>query len=143
MVRNVKLAALLGIVTGAVWFYLAATVDTTGAAEPKANPSYVHVVVFYVKKDSPAGEKDALIADAHKLLAKVPSVRSIQAGRPAEKHTPNIAVTDYHVALLVMFDNYEGLKAYDEHPLHKEYVDKHLPHIEKVLVYDFQNQATK
>ena len=143
MIRNVKLAVLLGLVTGTVWFFLSGTLERSGAAEPKAEAGYVHTVILYVKKDAPKNLADAMIADAHKLLAKIPSVRSIKAGRPAEKHTPNVAVTDYTVGLLVMFDNYEGLKAYDEHPLHKQYVEKHLPHIEKVLVYDFMNQDAK
>ena len=64
------------------------------------------------------------------------------AGRPAEKGTPNLAKKDYSVALTIFFDDYDGLMAYDKHELHKKFVEKHLPHIEreKLLVYDFEDQ---
>jgi hypothetical protein len=64
----------------------------------------------------------------------------VKAGLPADKSTPKVAVTDYQVGLLVLFDNYDGLKTYLDHPLHTKYVEKHEKHIEKVLVYDFLNQ---
>jgi uncharacterized membrane protein len=140
MLRNLSFAVILGVVTGAVWYALSGSTPLTGAAEPKAGPNFVHTVIFYLKKDAPAGEIDAVITDAHKMLAKIPSVRELKCGRPAEKTTPGFGVKDYQVGLLVLFDNDAGLKAYDEHPLHKEYVQKHLPHIEKVVVYDFENK---
>ena len=145
MIRNLSFTLVLGILTGAVWFVLSGSTDRSGAAEPavKREANYVHTVIFYLKKDAPAGEVDALIADAHKVLAKIPSVRELKIGRPAEKSTPGFAVKDYQLALLVLFDDYDGLKTYDEHALHKQYVQKHLPHLEKVVVYDFENQQAK
>jgi hypothetical protein len=103
---------------------------------PRPSPLFVHTVFFYLKKDAPANEADALIADAQKSLAKIPSVREIRAGKPAEKATP-VAVKDYQVGLLVRFDDAEGLHTYLDHPLHKEYVSAHEKNLDKVLVYDF------
>ena len=102
----------------------------------KGPAPYVHAVIFYLKKDAPPKADERMIEDAHKLLAKIPSVRSVRAGHPAGKHT-KIAVTDYEVGLLVIFDNYEGLSTYLEHDLHNEYLKRHEKHIAKVLVYDF------
>jgi hypothetical protein len=107
------------------------------ADDPKA--PYVHSVIFYLKKDAPKDEGKALIADAHELLAKIPTVRMIKIGPPAEKSTPEVAKMDYQIGLLVLFDNYDGLKTYLDHPLHVKYVENHMKHIEKVLVYDFEN----
>jgi hypothetical protein len=140
MIRNFGYALVIAVLGVAAWFALPGSRDTTQAAQAGKEPNYVHTVIFNVKKDAPAGKVDDLIADAHKLLAKIPSVRGIRAGKPAEKSTPGLSAKDYHVGLLVLFDDYDGLKAYDEHPLHKEYVQKHLPHIEKVIVYDFVNE---
>jgi hypothetical protein len=112
-------------------------------ARPKAaaaDPPYVHAVIFYMKKDAPKDAAEALIRDSHALLAKIPSVRKLWVGRPAEKSTPKYAVTDYQVGLLVLFDNYEGLQAYLDHELHTEYVNRHGRHWERVPVYDFINQ---
>jgi hypothetical protein len=106
----------------------------------KEKANYVHTVIFYLKNDTPKDEAETLIADCHKLLAKIPSVKGLWAGLPAEKSTPKFAVTDYQVGLLVLFDNYEGLQVYLDHPLHTEFVDKHLKHLDKVPVYDFVNK---
>ena len=50
------------------------------------------------------------------------------------------AVTDFSVGLLVLFDDYDGLQTYLDHPLHTEYLEKHGKYWEKVPVYDFVNQ---
>jgi hypothetical protein len=104
-------------------------------------PPYVHTVVFYLKKDAPADETEKIIADAHALLAQIPSVKGLWIGRPAEKATPNLALTDYHVAWTMLFDDFPGLQAYLEHKLHLEFREKHAKHAERVLVYDFVNQT--
>jgi hypothetical protein len=123
---------------------LALAEKAVGEAAPVAAHSpLIHSVIFYVKKDAPAGERDAMIADCHKLLAKIPSVRHMWVGKPAEKGTPNVAVTDYHLALCCHFDDADGLKQYLDHPQHKEFVAKHEPHLEKVLVYDFVHEPAK
>jgi hypothetical protein len=132
-------AALLiaGLAVAALWVNPARTADGPGA---KAAP-YVHVVVFHVKKDAPAGEADALVADAHELLRPIPSVRDLRVGKPAAQRG-NLAKSDYQVALVIFFDDYEGLMAYDKHPLHQKYVERHLKHIEleKLAVYDFLHE---
>jgi hypothetical protein len=112
-----------------------------GDPPKSAQPPYVHSVIFYLKKDTPAAKREELIADCHKVLGKIPSVRGIWVGQPAAKGTPDFAVKDFHVGLLVLFDNYEGLKTYLEHPIHLKFVEMYSPHIEKVLVYDFMNKA--
>jgi hypothetical protein len=106
---------------------------------PRKPAPFVHTVIFFLKKDAPANEADSVIGDTQKLLAKIPSVREIRAGRPAEKTSP-VAVKDYQVGLLVLFDDVDGLHAYSDHPLHKEFVANHEKHFEKVAVYDFLAQ---
>ena len=95
------------------------------------------------KKDAPKEAVSELVADCHEMLAKVPSVRELRAGRPAEKGTPSLAKKDFSVALTVCFDDYDGLMAYDKHELHQKFVKKHLPNIQidKLLVYDSEDQA--
>ncbi len=103
---------------------------------PRKSPPLVHTVIFYLKKDAPANEADGLIADTQKLLAKIPTVREIRAGKPADKATP-IAAKDYQVGLLVLFDDSDGLHTYADHPLHKEFVANHEKNFDKVVIYDF------
>jgi hypothetical protein len=111
--------------------------DKTGA--PKA--PYVHAVVFYLKKDTPPAKREAMIADCHKVLGKIPSVRGIWVGEPAAKGTPDIGVKDFSVGLLVLFDNDDGLKTYLDHPEHLKFVETYLPLVEKVAAYDFMDKS--
>jgi hypothetical protein len=136
MKRSLMLVPLLAI----AWFIAGrqGSADPLRVAADKADKgNYVHTVIFYLKKDAPKGEAEALITDAHELLEKIPTVRSLKVGPPAEKSTPEVSVKDYQVGLLCTFDDFDGLKTYLEHPQHLKYVDKHKKNLEKVLVYDF------
>jgi hypothetical protein len=130
------LTATLALLVTAV---IASADEGKGDKTPSKAP-FVHPVIFYLKKDTPAAKREALIADCHKMLAKIPSVRGLWAGEPAAKSTPE-AVKDFQVGLLVLFDNAEGLKAYLEHPDHLKFVEIYLPLIEKIQVYDFVDKA--
>src|SRR5262245_52971037 len=107
------LAALAGAGLLAVWAGQGRTADKAAAAPP-----YVHAVIFHLKKDAPANEAEALIADAQEMLRAIPSVRDLRVGRPAEKSSEKFVKKDYDVGLLLLFDDYEGLKTYLDHPLH-------------------------
>jgi len=134
--------ALALIVAGVVIANLASA-DEPKAENPKATAApYVHVVLFTVKKDAPEGEVEALITDAHELLAKIPTVRSLRVGRPSAKSTGKFIKSDYQVALAITFDDYDGMKTYLDHKLHLQYVDRHIKHLDtdKLTVYDFENQ---
>lgn len=141
--RFVVLTCLLGVaaVFAATMTNPAAAADAEKRAA-KAPPPYVHAVIFTLKKDAPANEAEAIIADCHELLEKISSVRHLWAGRPAEKATPKVAKKDYQVGLLVIFDDADGLQKYLDDPLHLKFLDKHGAHVdmEKLSVYDFVNQ---
>ena len=137
-----KCMMLLALAITGVILSLTATKSTQGQVRRDRRVTirkpapFVHTVIFYLKKDAPANEADAIIADTQRLLAKIPSVREIRAGRPAEKGAAAV-VKDYQVGLLVLFDDGEGMQAYVDHPLHKEFVTGHEKSFEKVVVYDF------
>ncbi|HZT82266.1 MAG TPA: Dabb family protein [Gemmataceae bacterium] len=143
MKRRMFLAAAAALVVVAANHGAADAPKADRADKGGKQAPYVHVVIFHLKKDAPKGAADGLIKDAHELLAKIPSVRSIRAGRPADKVTPDFGRKDYDVALLVLFDDYDGLKAYLDHPMHLKYVERNLKNIDekKLLVYDFSNQT--
>jgi hypothetical protein len=130
-------------VLAAASLMIAIGAEKSQAAQPpkKGQPPYVHSVVFYLKKDTPPAKIQAMIADCHSILGKIPSVRGLWAGRPADKGTPDLAVKDYQLGLMVLFDDYDGLKAYLDNPTHLKFVETYAPTFEKALVYDFQNQA--
>ena len=118
-----------------------------GCADPEVvrekSTAYAHVVVFRMKTDAPKDAVDKAIADCHEMLAKIPSVHGVRAGRPAAKGTPDVPKMEYDFALLVLVENADGLEAYLKHPLHLEYVKKHGPNfnMEKLQVFDFLDQS--
>jgi hypothetical protein len=130
------------IVASAVFATSVATADENKddkASGSKAAP-YVHVVIFTIKKDAPDDAADKLLADCHELLGKIPTVREIRAGKPADKST-EIAKKEYQVGLMILFDDYDGLKTYLDHKLHLQFLDRNKQYLdEKSLgVYDFIN----
>jgi len=112
------------------------------AREEQKMAPLVHCVIFRMKKDAPADAVDQVIADCHKMLAKIRSVRSVRAGKPAKTGTDEKLKKPFDVGLLVLCDDVAGLKAYIEDPLHKEFVAKYGKYfdIEQLQVFDFEDQ---
>lgn len=141
-----KRTLLAAVVVGAAGVVLAVAAVRSAAekeADKKPTHHYVHTVLFTLKKDAPKDEAAQIIADCHDLLGKIPSVKHIFAGRPADKATPRFAKKDYDVALTVLFDDYDGLTTYDKSEQHQAFLKKHLANVDtdKLIVYDYQDQA--
>jgi hypothetical protein len=97
---------------------------------------FTHIVFFWLNENAPAGEQDALIASCTQLLGKIPTVRQLTAGKPAM--TPRDVVDNsYSVALYVRLDDKAGHDVYQEHSLHKQFIERHKPNWKRVQVYDF------
>jgi hypothetical protein len=129
--------ALVGILAASAF----AEEPKAARAEKGAGGSYVHVVIFRMKKDAPGGAVDEVIADCHGMLGKIAAVRSVKVGRPAAKATPKLASKDYDLGLLILVDDSDGLTSYLEDPLHLKFVEKHgkFFDMEKLQVFDFQD----
>jgi hypothetical protein len=113
--------------------------DKPAGKAKTAGVGYVHVVIFTMKKDAPANAVEDVIKDCHEMLAKISSVRSVKAGRPSKDIAEKVVKTDYDVGLLVLVDDFEGIKAYRDDPLHVAFVKKHGKFFEmkKLQVFDF------
>ena len=125
-----------------VGLLLASTVraeEKAVAKDDSASGGYVHVVIFTLKKDAPETAVDDVIKDCHKMLGKISSVRSVKAGRPSKDVAEKVVKTDYDVGLVVLVDDFAGIKTYLEDPLHVEFVKKYGKHFEmkKLQVFDF------
>ncbi len=136
-------AALAAMLTIAAAF--AAEPAKVSVSADKAAPSFVHTVIFHLKKDAPADTADKVVADCHALLESIPSVRHLKAGRPApeDESTPKVASHDYDVALIVLFDDAAGLKAYLTHEQHLKFVHTYEKDFETVQVFDFIDPTKK
>ncbi len=97
---------------------------------------FSHVVIFWTKPEVP-GAADALLAGAQKYLAAVPGVRSFHVGTMVPSHRP-VVEQSYQVALNIIFDDEAAQDAYQDHPLHHEFIAKAFkPNCAKCVVFDF------
>jgi hypothetical protein len=131
MVYRLSSLAVLALVT--------LTVPAVRAEDKKTDaPRYIHTVIFYLNADAPSGAADEILADCHEMLAKIPTVRVLKAGRSAEDVSPPTK-KDYAVGLTVFFDDAAGLKTYVAHPLHLKFIGKYRKNLDitKLAVYDF------
>jgi hypothetical protein len=97
---------------------------------------FSHVVIFWTdpKKASAA---DELLAGAQKYLAAIPGVLHFHVGRMVPSHR-SVVDQSYQIALNLVFTDKQTQDAYQEHPLHLEFVEKAFkPNCVKVTVYDF------
>ena len=97
---------------------------------------FSHVVIFWTKPEVP-GAADKLIAGAKKYLAAVPGIRSFFVGKMVPSARP-VVDQSYQVALNILFADKAAQDAYQDHPLHLEFVVKAFkPNCTKCVVYDF------
>lgn len=98
---------------------------------------FSHVVIFWTKTEKPDAA-DELIAGANKYLRPVPGIVNFHVGKMAKSHR-DVVDQSYQVALNIQFENKAAQDAYQDHPLHLEFVEKAFrPNSAKVVIYDFE-----
>ena len=98
---------------------------------------FSHVVIFWTDPKKPNAADD-LRAGAQKYLTGLPGVLHFHVGRMAASHRP-VVDQSYQVALNVVFTDKRAEAAYQDHPLHLEFVEKVFkPNCVKVIIYDFE-----
>lgn len=108
--------------------------------KPASQGGYVHAVTISLSRNAPTDTADRMVADCHSMLARIPSVRSLKAGQPAEKNSVEFVRKDYSVGLLVLVDDHQGLTDYLQHPLHRQFLDNYRKYIDSVRVFDFMDE---
>jgi hypothetical protein len=98
---------------------------------------FSHVVIFWTDPKKPNAADD-LVAGAQKYLTGLPGVLHFHVGKMAPSHRP-VVDQSYQVALNVVFTDKQAEVAYQDHPLHLEFVEKVFkPNCVKVVIYDFE-----
>ena len=98
----------------------------------------VHTVFFWLNDDAPTDERQKLVEDCLLLLGKVPTVRHIWAGPPAQTPPREIIDSSYDVGLTVLLDDLPAHEVYQEHPLHLQFIDRHKAYWKRVQIYDYR-----
>lgn len=92
-----------------------------GDLEAVHGADYVRTVYYRLKRDAPGGEAAALIRDANAMLARARGIRGLWAGKPAPASTDE----DFDVAVVLLFDNASGLKAFLDDAQVKKFDQQH------------------
>jgi hypothetical protein len=95
--------------------------------------------VVLVKLDPQYVPEVRTVADhSTEVLAEVPGVRDMRAVVAADARTER----DWHLCLLLRFDDAEAVEAYREHEVHRKYVDVYLrPMVSGIRAYNFAPAA--
>lgn len=95
----------------------------------------LHSVFFYLNENAPAGTSVDMQADIKTKLSQIDTVINIWAG-PPEDIDRDVVDNDYGMSLHAMFEDREGLQAYQSDPLHVAFVETFKPYFERIRVYD-------
>src|SRR5438270_14059473 len=93
----------------------------------------IHHVFFWLKKPSSKEDLNRLLAGL-KTLEKIETVRKIHIGVPAATEDRSVVDASYSASELLFFDNLNGQKVYQDHPIHKKFVEDCGHLWEKVIV---------
>jgi hypothetical protein len=116
----------------------AATVAATSAgASPAVNtyPKLVHHVFFWLKNPGSREDLSKLLAGLRTLTA-IETVRGAHFGVPASTEKRDVVDNSFSASEMLFFDDLAGQKAYQDHPVHKQFVADCSHLWERVVVYD-------
>lgn len=112
-----------------------AAASAVGATTSTPYPKLVHHVFFWLKNPSSKDDLAKLLTGL-RTLEKIDSVRGIHIGVPASTEERSVVDSSYSASELLFFDDVAGQNAYQEHPIHKQFVADCSHLWERVVVYD-------
>ena len=115
----------------------AAAIFTTeaGATAVTHYPKLVHHVFFWLK--NPASKEDlASLLKGLATLKQIETVRGAHFGVPASTEKRDVVDNSWSASEILFFDDTAGQKAYQDHPIHKKFVENCSHLWDRVVVYD-------
>jgi len=101
----------------------------------------VHVVLFSPRPDLSDSDRTALIAALESASKHIPSIKRLRIGKRVKHSLPGyeqMMRDDYEYAVIIEFDDVEGLKAYLQHPAHAAAGHHFTASASKALAYDYE-----
>lgn len=103
--------------------------------ETQNKKQLAHHVFFWLK--NPNSKEDlAKLLDGLRSLKKIETIRSLHIGVPAETEKRPVVDSSYSASELMIFDNLAGQQVYQDHPVHKKFIEDCGHLWDKVVVYD-------
>src|SRR6267142_2113476 len=93
-----------------------------------------HVVLFRLRPGVSLAERRAIIDSYAVALRDIPTIRRASVGRAYEE----MIRTDMPYVAILEFDDLDGVRAYLDHPAHKEISTRFFAAIADTLIYDFE-----
>ncbi len=113
-----------------------ATAGTLSSFTPNPEKKMLlHHVFFWLKNPASTDDRSKLI-EGLRTLNKIESVRELHIGVPADTEKRPVVENSYGVSELMLFDDLAGQAIYQEHPIHKIFVENYSTLWEKVVVFD-------
>jgi hypothetical protein len=100
------------------------------------NKNYLTHHVFFWLKDPSSKEDLGKLLQGLQTLEQIETVRKIYIGVPASTEIRDVVDSSFSASELLFFDDAAGQKIYQDHPLHKKFVDDCSHLWQKVIVYD-------
>jgi hypothetical protein len=124
--KKATAAAVIGVI-----------IPSSDASAPKDPNDKViaHYVLFWLKENLSEQEKTAFTGFFEELK-KVPTIKSLHYGVPANTTKRDVVDNSFSYNLLVYFDNMDDLNVYETHPIHLEAIEKYSKYWTKVVVHD-------
>jgi hypothetical protein len=125
-----------GMAGGAI--VLGNTIETKKAK----NTALMHHALFWLK--NPGSSADiAKLQEGLKTLAAVPHIKKLHIGTLASTEKRDVVDTSWDVSEIMHFANTEAQKMYQDHPIHKAFVENYSHLWAKVVVYDASGSWVK
>ena len=96
----------------------------------------VHTVIFWLRKDLGAAEREAFRAEGLESLRGISAVSELHIGTPAPIAPRPVVDASYSFALTAIFKDIAAHDAYQIDPVHKAFVERFKPCWERVQIYD-------
>ena len=101
----------------------------------------VHVVLFSPKPDLSPSDRTAVLDALQSAATNIPSIKRVRVGRRVKHSLPGyeqMMRDDYEYAVIIEFDDVEGLRAYLQHPAHAAAGHHFTASASKALAYDYE-----
>jgi len=105
----------------------------TSVAAPRKR--VVHQVFFWLRNPKSKDDLAELLKGLN-TLKQIEVVREIHIGAPASAKQRDVVDASYSVSELMFFDDIAAQEAYQEHPIHKKFVENCSHLWSRVVVYD-------
>jgi hypothetical protein len=122
-------------VASAVTLGVSTAATATPTMETKDKRQLVHHAFFWLKNPESKEDLQKLV-EGLKTLRMIETIRELRIGVPATTEKRDVVDNSYQASELMLFDDLEGQKTYQDHPIHQKFIADCGHLWEKVIVYD-------